>query len=46
MIEALVRLDEGEHGFIRTLSDHPLTNWNGLAVGALCASAELRKALN
>ena len=46
VIEALVRLDEGERGFMRTWSDHALTNWNGLAVGALCASAELGKALS
>ncbi|MBL0089271.1 MAG: asparaginase [Ideonella sp.] len=45
VIEALVRLDEGEARFMRTLSDVPLRNWNGIEVGALRAADGLRRAL-
>ena len=41
-IEALVALDEGEASFMRTLSDVALVNWNGIEVGRLRATAELR----
>jgi len=45
VIEALVRLDDGEHAFMRGLSDVTLKNWNGIEIGALRATAELRAAL-
>jgi L-asparaginase II len=44
LIEAFVTLDEGEHPFMRSLSDLRLENWNGITVGALRASAALRSA--
>jgi L-asparaginase II len=44
LIEAYVTLDDGEAGWMRALSDVCLRNWNGIAVGALQASAELRRA--
>jgi L-asparaginase II len=45
VIEARVRLDDGERGFLRSLSDLALVNWNGIEVGRLQASAGLRSAL-
>jgi L-asparaginase II len=45
VIEALVRLDEDERVLLRGYSDATLRNWNGIDVGALRASATLRKAL-
>jgi L-asparaginase II len=45
VIEALVRLGDDEHAFMRSLSDVTLKNWNGIEVGALRASAALRAAL-
>jgi L-asparaginase II len=45
VIEALVRLDDGERAFVRELSDHPLHNWAGTEVGRLQASPALRAAL-
>ncbi len=45
VIEARVRLDDAERGFVRGLSDVTLRNWNGIEVGALRASAWLRTAL-
>ncbi|HSW21166.1 MAG TPA: asparaginase [Burkholderiaceae bacterium] len=44
VIEALVRLDDDERAFMRGLSDVMLKNWNGIEVGALRATAELRAA--
>ncbi|HEY6353054.1 MAG TPA: asparaginase, partial [Burkholderiaceae bacterium] len=44
VIEALVRLSADERVFIRGLSDVTLKNWNGIEVGALRATAELRTA--
>jgi len=45
VIEAQVRLDEAERGFLRSLSDVALRNWNGIEVGRLQAGAALRTAL-
>jgi hypothetical protein len=45
VIETLVRLDDGEAAFMRTLSDVLLKNWNGIQVGRLCASDTLRAGL-
>jgi L-asparaginase II len=45
VIEARVRLDDDESGFMQTWSDATLKNWNGIAVGALRASTHLRTAL-
>jgi len=45
VIEALVRLDDGERTFMRGFSDAALVNWNGIEVGRLQASAGLRAAL-
>ena len=44
LIEAYVALDDGEAAFMRSLSDVRLSNWNGIEVGALRASAALRSA--
>ena len=44
-IEALVRLDEAEAAFMRGLSDATLRNWNGIEVGSLRATADLRARL-
>jgi hypothetical protein len=44
LIEAYVALDDGEARFMRSLSDLRLENWNGIIVGALRASATLRRA--
>jgi L-asparaginase II len=44
LIEAYVTLDDGEADWVRALSDVCLRNWNGIAVGALRASAALRRA--
>lgn len=44
-IEALVTLDDGEAGFMRSLSEPTLRNWNGIAVGALRPSEALRAGL-
>ena len=41
-IEAFVALDDGEAVFLRTLSDVALVNWNGIEVGRLRATHELR----
>ena len=45
VIEARARLSDAELGFMRGFSEVPLKNWNGIDVGALRASAELRAAL-
>ena len=45
VIEALVRLDDDERQFMRSLSDAPQHNWNGLLVGQLQASPALRQTL-
>ena len=42
VIEACVALDDAEASFMRTLSDVRLTNWNGVEVGRLVATAALR----
>ena len=42
-IETFVALDDGEATLMRSLSDVTLSNWNGIEVGALRASEELRK---
>ena len=44
-IEAFVELDDDEASFMRSLSDMLLRNWNGIEVGALRATAELRSSL-
>ena len=44
-IEACVTLDDGEAGFMRDFSDVTLKNWNGIEVGALRATEELRTGL-
>ena len=41
-IEAFVKLDDGDASFVRTLSDVALSNWNGIEVGRLRATDELR----
>lgn len=46
VIEALVPLDDGEARFMRGYSDAVLKNWNGIAVGALKATKQLRDALS
>ena len=45
VIEACVRLDDDEAGFMRGLSAPRLVNWNGIEVGALRPSEALRRAL-
>ena len=42
VIEAFVALDDGEAGFMRSLSDLSLQNWNGIEVGRLVATPVLR----
>jgi L-asparaginase II len=42
-IEAYVSLDDGAAELMRSLSDLTLRNWNGIEVGALRASDELRR---
>jgi L-asparaginase II len=44
LIEAHVTLDGAEAALMRGLSDVRLRNWNSIAVGALRASAALRRA--
>ena len=44
-IEAFVDLDDEESDLMRGLSDVTLRNWNGIEVGALRATRELREAL-
>lgn len=44
-IESLVQLDAGEAEFMRGYGDATLKNWNGIEVGAIRASATLRKAM-
>jgi L-asparaginase II len=44
-IEAFFELDDDEASFMRSLSDMLLRNWNGIEVGALRATAELRSSL-
>ena len=43
VIEAFVALDDAQASFMRELSDVTLRNWNGIEVGALRASAALRR---
>ena len=43
VIEALVALDDAETVFMRSFSDAALTNWNGIEVGRLSATASLRQ---
>jgi L-asparaginase II len=45
VIDSLVRLDEDERQFVRSISDAPLVNWNGIEVGRLQAAAGLHSAL-
>jgi L-asparaginase II len=45
VIEAFVALDDDQAAFMRDFSDHPLTNWNGIPVGALRATQLLREIL-
>ena len=45
VIEACVTLDDGEAGFVRGFSDLTLKNWNGIEVGSLRATEELRAGL-
>ena len=45
-IEAFVDLDDEEADVLRRLSDMPLRNWNGIEVGALRATTELREGLH
>jgi len=42
VIEAFVALEDADAAFMRTLSEPPLTNWNGIEVGRLSAAAALR----
>ena len=42
VIEACVTLDDGDATFMRLLSDAPIKNWNGVAVGRLVATPILR----
>ncbi len=44
-IEALLNLDDADATFMRGVSDVTLRNWNGIEVGALRATRELREAL-
>lgn len=44
LIEALLPLGDADRSFMSTLSTPELKNWNGILVGSLRASAELRKA--
>ena len=44
-IEAFVDLDDEEADVLGRLSDTPLRNWNGIEVGALRATTELRDGL-
>lgn len=43
LIEALAPLDDAERRFMRGMSTQTLRNWNGIEVGHLQPSAELRK---
>ena len=42
VIESFVALDDTEAAFMRSLSEVPLVNWNGIEVGRLRAAAVLR----
>lgn len=42
VIEALVKLDDAEAGFMRGFSDLTMHNWNGIAVGGLRAAEVMR----
>jgi L-asparaginase II len=42
VIEAFVSLDDGDATFMRSISDMPLKNWNGIEVGRLRATSALR----
>ncbi|HWH85122.1 MAG TPA: asparaginase [Burkholderiaceae bacterium] len=42
LIEALLALDDADAAFMRTLSDAPIVNWNGIEVGRLRAAPALR----
>jgi len=44
LIEAYVALDDAEAGFMRSMSEVRLKNWNGVEVGALRAGSALRGA--
>jgi L-asparaginase II len=37
LIERLLELDDADRGFVQTLADVPLVNWNGIEVGRLRA---------
>ena len=45
VIESFVDLDDDEARLMRGFSDAPMHNWNGIDVGALRATSELRAAL-
>ena len=42
LIEAWVALDDSDAGFMRSLSEVRITNWNGIEVGQLLAAPALR----
>ena len=42
VIESLIAMDDDEASFMRSLSEVQMTNWNGIEVGRLRASAALR----
>ena len=44
-LEALLPLSHEDRTFIHGLTDVALRNWNGIEVGALRATRELRRAL-
>jgi L-asparaginase II len=44
-IEAFVDLEDDARAFMHAFSDLTLRNWNGIEVGALRATAELRSSL-
>jgi hypothetical protein len=43
VIEALLSLGESDAGFMNSLSDVPMKNWNGIEVGRLRAADALRE---
>ena len=45
LIESLLRLDDADAGFMHGFSEPVLRNWNGIEVGGLRPSADLRGAL-
>jgi len=43
VLEALLKLNDADAAFLRTLSVVPMSNWNGLSVGTLQAADALRR---